>query len=342
MTAYRVKERPSSVTEILQVVQPVINFNPNQTKVQSQSKPNPQIVIPQPVPQNPRQAQFQVSEFEFEYVKTRLVTESSGFLGLGTKTQVELDRKRSKSQYIRENIGNGVEIELVQIPAGKFMMGESSAAHAVYLQEFWMGKYVVTQKQWQAVMGNNPANFKGENLPVELVSWHDVMDFCEKVSKSTEKKFRLPTEAEWEYACRAGTNTPFHCGETITTNLVNYDGSRPYGKAPKGQYRQKTVDVDSFYPNQWGLYQMHGNVWEWCLDDWHDNYSAKPVRLKQNGNEPWGDVNTSKNGNCSHVVRGGAWIYNAGSCRSDYRNHLDAVIRHSDLCFRVVLLSSVS
>ena len=105
---------------------------------------------------------------------------------------------------------------------------------------------------------------------------------------------------------------------------------------------ETAVDVDSFYPNQWGLYQMHGNVWEWCLDDWHDNYSAKPVRLKQNGNEPWGDVNTSKNGSSSHVVRGGAWIYNAGSCRSDYRNHLDSVIRHSDLCFRVVLLSSIS
>jgi formylglycine-generating enzyme required for sulfatase activity len=333
MTQPSVKHRYQSVAETLQVLQPNRQIS------------TPQIIIPQPVPQNPRQAQFQVSEFEFEYVKTSLVTESGGFLGLGTKTKVELDRKRGKAQYIRENIGNGVTIDLVRIPAGKFMMGgneqdSEKPIHEVTLQEFWMGKYAVTQKQWQAVMGTNPANFKGENLPVEKVSWHDAMEFCEKVSQKIGKKLRLPTEAEWEYACRAGTNTPFHCGETITTDLVNYDGNYPYGEAPKGQYRQKTVDVDSFYPNQWGLYQMHGNVWEWCLDDWHDDYSAKPVRLKQNGNEPWGDVNINKNDNRSHLLRGGSWYYSAGGCRAGYRLRFNARARNDNFSFRLLFASS--
>jgi formylglycine-generating enzyme required for sulfatase activity len=146
----------------------------------------------------------------------------------------------------------------------------------------------------------------------------------------------LPTEAEWEYACRVGTNTPFHCGEAIMTDLVNYNGNYPYGEAPKGQYRQKTVDVDSFYPNQWGLYQMHGNVWEWCLDDWHDDYSAKPVRLKQNGNEPWVDVDINKNR--SQPLRGGSWSSNARNCRAGNREWFNARYQYNDVSFRVVMI----
>jgi len=331
MTQPSVKQRYQSVAETLQVLQPNGQIS------------TPQIIIPQPVLQNSRQAQFQVSEFEFEYVKTRLVSESGGFLGLGTKTKVELDCKRGKAQYIRENIGNGVTIDLVHIPAGKFMMGSNEYStekpiHEVTLQEFWMGKYAVTQKQWQAVMGNNPANFKGENLPVEKVYWHNAMEFCEKVSQKIRKKLRLPTEAEWEYACRAGTNTPFHCGETIMTDLLNYNGNHPYGEAPKGQYRQKTVDVDCFYPNQWGLYQMHGNVWEWCLDDWHDDYSTKPVRLKQNGNEPWGDVDINKNNYRSQPMRGGSWGSNARNCRAGNREWFNARYLYNDVGFRVVMI----
>ena len=208
---------------------------------------------------------------------------------MGTKITVKLDRKRGKAQYISENLGNGVTIDLVRIPAGKFKMGgneydSEKPIHEVSLQEFWMGKHAITQKQWEAVMGNNPANFKGNNLPVENVSWHKAMDFCEWVSQKIGKKMRLPTEAEWEYACRAGTTTPFHFGETITLDLVNYIGNYSYGGLLEGKSRQRTVDVGAFAPNLLGLYQMHGNVWEWCLDDWHDDYSTKPLRLKQNGN----------------------------------------------------------
>ena len=340
MLAKGLGRRYQTSVEILQILQP---FSPEPTKVQP--KATAQVVIPQSVSQGSRSVQFQVSEFEFEYVKTRLITESGGFLGLGTNKKVELDRKRVKAQYIRENIGNGVTIDLVHIPAGKFMMGDNAnyrekPIHEVTLQEFWMGKYAVTQKQWQAVMGNNPAKFKGENLPVENVSWHDAMEFCEKVLQKTGKKLCLPTEAEWEYACRAGTNTSFYCGDTITTDLVNYNGNYPYGEAPKGQYREKTVDVDSFYPNQWGLYQMHGNVWEWCLDDLHDGYSAKPLCLKQNGNEPWGDANTSKNDNRSHLLRGGSWYSLAGNCRAAYRHWLNAREQVNTIGFRLLLASS--
>jgi formylglycine-generating enzyme required for sulfatase activity len=337
MLAKALARRYQTSTEILQVLQPAINSHPNPTKVQSPSKPNPQIIIPQPVSQNPRpeqfQAQLQVLEFEFEYVKTRLVTESR-FLGLGTKTKVELDRKRGKAQYIRENIGNGVTIDLVRIPAGKFMMGgnlydSQKPIHEVTLQEFWMGKYAVTQKQWQAVMGTNPANFKGENLPVEIVTWHDAMDFCEKVSRKIGKKLRLPTEAEWEYACRAGTNTAFHCGETITTDLVNFNGNYNYPYGPKGQYRQKTVDVDSFYPNQWGLYQMQGNVREWCEDVWHENYNGAPT-----DGSAWltgGDQDR-------RAERGGSWHIGSDYCLSAHRDwYYRNFSGNNDSGFRVVV-----
>ena len=344
--------RYQSATEVLQVLQPT-----SITKVQAVSPaPNlaPSIKVPSPKTINPIAAN--ISEFEFEYVLTSLKSElvivqkeESGFLGLGKrtvnveekKTKVELNRKRGKAQYIRENLGNGVTIDLVRIPAGKFMMGrkynDEKPIHEVTLQEFWMGKYALNQKQWQAVMGNNPSSFKGDNLPVEHISWHDAIDFCDKVSQNLGKKVRLPTEAEWEYACRAGTATPFHFGETITTDLVNYDGNYPYGGAPKGEYREKTVYVDSFYPNQWGLYQMHGNVWEWCMDDWHDDYSTKPLRLKQNGNEPWGDVNTNKNDNCYHVLRGGVWSIYASYCRSASRHKDNALTQGGSFGFRVIL-----
>jgi formylglycine-generating enzyme required for sulfatase activity len=134
-----------------------------------------------------------------------------------------------------------------------------------------MGKYEVTQAQYQAIMGNNPSNFKGEKRPVEQVSWNDAVKFCEELSKKTGRAYRLPSEAEWEYAARAGTDTPFHFGETITTDLANYNGNFTYASAPKGEYRKETTDVGIFPPNSFGLYDMCGNVWEWCLDKYHNN-----------------------------------------------------------------------
>ncbi|MCA6621460.1 MAG: SUMF1/EgtB/PvdO family nonheme iron enzyme [Pseudanabaena sp. M165S2SP1A06QC] len=262
---------------------------------------------------NQQQSKPAQPEFEFEFVKVRLVKES-GFLGIGGGTKIELDRKKGKVQYIRENLGNGVTLDLVKIPAGKFSMGSNKYSseqpiHDVSIKEFWMGKYAITNAQWYAVMGTKPSDlsdvkFQGENQPVINVSWDDATEFCKKLSQKINKKVRLPSEAEWEYACRAGTTTDFHFGETITPELVNYNGNYPYGDALKGEYRQKTVDVNfaKFSPNAWGLYQMHGNVWEWCEDVWHENYNGAP-----NDGSAWltgGEQNR-------RALRGGSWYINA-------------------------------
>lgn len=126
-------------------------------------------------------------------------------------------------------------------------------------------------------MGNNPSRFKGEKRPVERVSWKDAVEFCQKLSALTGETYRLPSEAEWEYACRAGTTTPFYFGKTITSDLVNYDGNYPYGSGPKGTYRKETTEVGQFPPNAFGLYDMHGNVQEWCADTYHDSYQGAPT-----------------------------------------------------------------
>lgn len=177
---------------------------------------------------------------------------------------------------------------MVYIPGGSFLMGapeteEGSRSrdserpqHRVEIAPFYMGRYPVTQAQYQAVMGENPSYFKGENNPVERVSWHKAKEFCQKLSEQTGKTYRLPSEAQWEYACRAGTTTPFYFGETISTDLANYDGNSRYGNGKKGVYRIKTTPVRSFPPNAFGLYDMHGNVWEWCEDIWHKNYEGAP------------------------------------------------------------------
>ncbi|MBK1990246.1 SUMF1/EgtB/PvdO family nonheme iron enzyme [Sphaerospermopsis aphanizomenoides BCCUSP55] len=279
----------------------------------------------------------------------------------------------AKTRELTVDLGQGLPLELVRVPAGKFMMGMppeerqialedalrygikrenaerwldwSTPQHEVYLQEFLMGKYAVTNAQWYAVMKTKPSEkydkkFQGDKQPVVGVSWHEAMEFCEKLSKQTQRAVRLPTEAEWEYACRAGTTTPFAFGKTITTDQVNYDGNYPYGDAPKGKYRECTVNVDSFQPNAWGLYQMHGNVWEWCLDEFHDRYSEKPAHLKSNGNEPWGELNVSKEDNRAYICRGGSWFTYAINCRLADRRRLYARGQPYDLGFRVVFGSS--
>jgi len=152
--------------------------------------------------------------------------------------------------------------------------------------------------------------------------------FCQKLSEKTGKTYRLPSEAEWEYACRARTTTPFYFGETITPDLVNYDGNYPYGSAPKGLSRKQTTDVGSFPPNSFGLYDMHGNVWEWCSDKWHGNYSGAPT-----------DGSSWETGN-NRVQRGGAWSYNAVHCRSANRNWNSAVNRLMLFGFRVAVVSA--
>ena len=233
-----------------------------------------------------------------------------------------ISRTQGKAEVMTENIGNGVSLEMVKIPGGRFLMGspETEAGrsynegpqHYVNVPEFFMGKYTVTQAQWQAVMGNNPSRFKGKNRPVENVSWNDATKFCQKLSKKTGRDYRLPSEAEWEYACRAGTTTPFYFGEAITPELVNYDSNYTYGNGPEGKYREETTNVGIFPPNSFGLYDMHGNVWEWCQDVWHSNYDGAPVD---------GSAWVNRGNSTRRVRRGGSWFNNPRGCRSVLRSY---------------------
>ena len=266
-----------------------------------------------------------------------------------------------------EDLGGGVLLPLVCIPAGNFIMGSPDGEvdrfdregpqHRVnFPREFWMGQCQITQGQWRAVasfrkiardLNPEPSNFKGDDRrPVENVSWDDAVEFCQRLSQRTGRNYRLPTEAEWEYACRAGTQTPFAFGETITPDLVNYDGNYPYGNAPKGEYRQKTTIVGQFPANSWGLYDMHGNVWEWCLDEWHKSYKAKPEALKQDGSIEWTQAKTNvlpdDRGGTSRVLRGGSWLNDARYCRSALRNWRQRDFSDFNWGFRVLLSSRTS
>jgi formylglycine-generating enzyme required for sulfatase activity/uncharacterized protein with von Willebrand factor type A (vWA) domain len=235
-----------------------------------------------------------------------------------------------------QDLANDTQLEMMLIPGGTFIMGsppeelkhqeDESPQHSVTVQPFFIGKYPVTQAQWRFVaklpqmnkeLKPDPSNFKGDNRPVERVSWEDAVEFCLRLSQYTGRTYSLPSEAEWEYACRAGTTTPFHFGETITTDLANYDGNYAYGQGSEGVYREETTAVGSFgVANNFGLYDMHGNVWEWCLDDWHDNYKGAPT-----DGSPWfnsDDKLSDKSGRA--VMRGGSWFNDPRNCRAASRN----------------------
>ncbi|MDJ0772843.1 MAG: formylglycine-generating enzyme family protein [Mastigocoleus sp. MO_167.B18] len=238
-------------------------------------------------------------------------------------------------QYFVEDLGNGVELEMMLIPSGSFTMGAPETEegsrnserpqHKVEVPSFSISKYTVTQAQWKAVaalpkverdLKAEASHFKGDNRPVERVSWYDAVEFCARLSNHTGREYRLPSEAEWEYACRAGTKTPFHFGETITSELANYNASSTYGDGPKGIDREETTPVGSFkVANAFGLYDMHGNVLEWCLDDWHENYEGAPLDgsawMNENDN-----LYQAKGG---AVLRGGSWFGLPAFCRSAYR-----------------------
>ena len=203
---------------------------------------------------------------------------------------------------------NGINLEMVWIEGGSFLMGspaseegresEEGPQHRVELDGYWMGKYEVTQDEWRKVMGTSPSRFKvSGRLPVERVSWHDAMEFCRKLTQMTGKKYALPTEAQWEYACRAGTTTTFSTGKTITTDQANFNGKFTYAGSRKGTYREKTTEVGNFQANGWGLYDMHGNVWEWCADRYGDGTYDRGA-----SHNPVGPSSGSL-----AVLRGGSW-----------------------------------
>ncbi len=220
------------------------------------------------------------------------------------------------------------------IEPGTFMMGSpedeperdnDETQHQVTLSEgFWLGATTVTQALWKAVTGENPSEFKGAQRPVEQVSWEDAQKFMGQLNKEIPGlALELPTEAQWEYACRAGTTTPFFFGENITTEQVNYDGNHPYADGEKGEYSEETVDVKALPCNDWGLYQMHGNVREWC-QDWYADYPAGSVV------DPVGpDLGRAR------VYRGGSWVFIGRICRSALRYRSTPDFRYGDLGFRL-------
>jgi formylglycine-generating enzyme required for sulfatase activity len=262
-------------------------------------------------------------------------------------------------------VSSSIPAKMIRIQGGTFTMGSpagepqrrsNETQHQVTVRSFYMGRYPVTQKEYQEVMGVNPSEFKGDNLPVENVSWYDAVEYCNKLSqiegltpaytidksrrdinnisdndnvrwlvtrKRNAKGYRLPTEAEWEYACRAGTTTPFNTGDNITTDNANYDGNHPYNNNSKGIYRRETTAVGSFEANPWGLYDMHGNVFEWCWD-WNGDYP----------NEKQKDPAGAASG-IYRVFRGGSWDSSAAYIRSASRSYFYPPFRNNDIGFRL-------
>jgi formylglycine-generating enzyme required for sulfatase activity len=238
-----------------------------------------------------------------------------------------------------------VALTLVAIPAGSFRMGsprgeegrsdDEGPRHRVNLDGFWMGQTPITQAQWRRVMGTNPSHSQGlradrDQWPVEMVNWNAAMAFCDKLSQLTGRCYSLPSEAQWEYACRAGTTTPFHFGGTVISELANFNATQRYGETPPGVSRGKTSAVGLFPANGWGLHDLHGNVREWCLDAWHDSYRGAPDD---------GRARVSEDSQYLHrLLRGGSWLDFPGGCRSAYRGRLRPDVADFLVGFRVVCL----
>jgi formylglycine-generating enzyme required for sulfatase activity len=282
-----------------------------------------------------------------------------------------IERKQGRSFAFREPLADEIGLEMVAIPGGKFMMGAPESEydrseggnplnqvsardqwegqnpqHPVTLQPFFMGKYPITEVQWEAIantlqiereLNPKPTEPQGDNLPVSSVSWDEAIEFCQRLSRETRRVYRLPTEAEWEYACRAGTETPFYFGPTITTDLANYRGtyhgstewsfSGSYNRGPTGIYRDDATPVDTFEPNAFGLYDMHGNVSEWCLDHCHLDYIGAPADGSAWIAGGFDDV---------RIVRGGDYTLFPYYCRSASRGTQEPDSHYTNIGFRVV------
>jgi formylglycine-generating enzyme required for sulfatase activity len=195
--------------------------------------------------------------------------------------------------------------------------------HSITLTEgFFLGVYPVTQAQWNAVMGTEPSLSRGPNKPVETVSWDDCQEFCTTLTAllGGQAAVRLPTETEWEFACRAGTTTHFHFGDAVNTDLANYNGMYSWNGSPRGKNRKSTTDVGTFAPNPWGLFDLHGNVWEWCADVYRP-YSVTGTEVSSE--------------NQFRVIRGGSWVNYPWNCRSASRERYASASRYCNVGFRV-------
>lgn len=282
-----------------------------------------------------RKEEEQGTEFSFETV----TVDSYGKI-------VSREHRTARQKLI--DLGKGIVLEIVYIPNGTFKMGspvsendhfnDEEPQHQVTIKSFYMGKYPVTQAQWHTVIGSNSSHFKDANLPIDRVSWDEAQEFLLKLntlasvraSFITPLQFRLPSEAEWEYACRAGTTTPFYFGETITPEIANYYGKSKYNNGPKGVYRDKKTDVGSFPPNAFGLYDMHGNVWERCADPYHKNYNDAPT-----DSSVWKAGTDKVDKSVGYVLRGGYYRGYAYDCRSARRGQIIPDLWYSFIGFRV-------
>ena len=255
-------------------------------------------------------------EEKVEVMKSKPIFLEAPFGAEAAKTaQMELAKSLGKLMEAKIDLGKGVKLEMVLVPAGKFMMGDQGRDHEVTLTKpFYMGKYEVTQEQWQAVMGSNPSSVKGARLPVTNVNWNDCQDFIRKLNAKMKGGYRLPTEAEWEYACRAGTKTAYSFGNEITLKDANFLDSKLGGVS---------VVVGRYKPNTFGLYDMHGNVWEWC-EDWHAEYPTGLVI------DPKGPVMGE-----TRLLRGGSFSYGVSKARSSLRVYGSPTSRYGNGGFRL-------
>jgi formylglycine-generating enzyme required for sulfatase activity len=260
--------------------------------------------------------------------------------------ELTLQKAAKQARYFTEQLGSKqlsqVGLDMILVEGGEFLMGspedepkrhnDEGPQHLVQVPTFFMGRYPITQAQWRLVaetmpqvkqeLQPDPSGFKGENFPVKQVTWFDAVEFCARLSAQTKQQYRLPSEAEWEYACRAGTTTAFYYGSTITTELANYDG-KVGQTTPMGQYA---------YPNAFGLCDMQGNVWEWCADHWHDSYEGAPM-----DGSAW--LNETAESHTSRVIRGGSWFSFPPYCRSASRIDSDPRGSNGDVGFRVVCIA---
>ncbi|MEO1004902.1 MAG: formylglycine-generating enzyme family protein [Cyanobacteria bacterium J06638_38] len=259
----------------------------------------------------------------------------------------EEQRTYHQARLYLENLGNFQTLSLVAIPAGKFIMGASAQEkdssdrerplHRVKINQFLLGAYPITQVQWRQVakfpqvkreLKLDPAHFQGDYRPVESVSWLEAIEFCDRLSAYTGKLYRLPSEAEWEYACRGNAQTAFAYGETLTNELADYSSTYAYASEIGSAYRKETTNVGSFMPNAFGLYDVHGNVREWCADPWHENYHGAPSNSKtwsKGGKQAW------------RTLRGGSWANQPSHCRSAHRSGYPAASFNRAIGFRVAM-----
>ncbi|MEO0408650.1 MAG: SUMF1/EgtB/PvdO family nonheme iron enzyme, partial [Cyanobacteria bacterium P01_A01_bin.135] len=290
-----------------------------------------------------------LDSFDFETAQIIRCQRKGGFLGIGREVFCDVKRETKSAQGFTEVLGDDVALEMVQIPAGRFTMGSSNQEsrsarekpqRVVQVASFCIGKFAITQAQYKAVMGENPATeydpdrFVSSDKPVVGVSWHDAIAFCDKLSQQTGRNYRLPSEAEWEYACRAGTETPFHFGEMTAPTLANYDSKSVGQQGPRGESLNMPTVVGTFSANAFGLFDMHGNVWEWCTDAWYESYENAPVdgsaRVIGKDSLEATSIHSDR-----RVVRGGSWNVRPRGCRSAFRYWFCRGDRFNDIGFRV-------